>query len=118
LNNFDLEQVLAAAFTEESEEQTGSPKLALYMTPICPYCIYVRSAINELGLDVEMRSIYEREHFNDLVAARNRPTVPVLRISYPDNSGNIEDGGDSKGDTWLPESRDIVEYLEQLQSQF
>ncbi|MGA1740763.1 MAG: glutaredoxin family protein [Pseudohongiellaceae bacterium] len=102
MNNFDLEQELAAAFTEEDTENNSTLKLALYMTPICPYCIYVRQAIAALGLDVEMRNIYERQHFNDLIAARNRATVPVLHISYTD---------ENKEDVWMPESQDIVEYL-------
>lgn len=105
MNNFDLEQELSSAFTEEAAENISAPKLALYMTPICPYCIYVRQAIAALGLNVEMRSIYERQHFDDLIAARNRATVPVLRISYPD---------EAKADSWLPESADIVEYLKAL----
>lgn len=103
MSNFDLEQELATAFNENSV----APKLSLYVTPICPYCIYVRNAISNLGLDVEIRNIYTKEHFEELVAARKRATVPVLRISYP---------GQANKEKWLPESRDIVEYLKDLKA--
>lgn len=105
MNNFDLEQELSSAFTEEPTETSATPKLALYMTSICPYCVYVRSAISALELDVEMRNIHEEQHFNDLITARNQATVPVLHISYP---------GENKEESWLPESMDIVKYLKEL----
>lgn len=83
-------------------ETPTKDKLALYHTPGCPFCALVRASIDRLGIDVELRDVStDRQHFNDLVAARNRATVPVLRITSPD--------GDSR---WLPESRDIVQYLE------
>ncbi len=107
MNNFNLEQELSTAFDEENATDTSAPKLALYVTPICPYCIYVRTAISKLGLDVEIRNIYSQEHFEDLVAARNRATVPVLRISSPNET--IEE-------TWLPESMDIVAYLKEFKA--
>ncbi len=103
MNNFDLEQELTSAFNEDSV----TPKLALYVTPICPYCVYVQNAISSMGLDVEIRNIYTKEHFEDLVAARKRATVPVLRISYP---------GEANKEKWLPESRDIVDYLKGLKT--
>lgn len=85
-------------------ETAGQDKLALYQYDACPFCHMVRAAIDQLGLDVEIRNIHQdRQHFNDLVAARGVPTVPVLRITSPD--------GD---DRWMPESRDIVRYLESL----
>lgn len=105
MSNFDLEQELSSAFAEEPTEENAAPKLALYMTSICPYCVYVKSAISALGLDVEIRNIHEEQHFNELIAARNQATVPVLRISYPD---------ENKEESWLPESMDIVNYLKEL----
>ncbi len=110
MSNFELEQELTSAFNKEPSEDTVAPSLSLYVTPICPYCIFVRSAIAKLGLDVEIRNIYSKEHFDDLVAARNRATVPVLRISYP-NEGN-----ELKKEKWLPESSDIIEYLKELKA--
>ncbi len=105
MSNFNLEQELTSAFNESSSKKSDGLKLSLYVTPICPYCIYVQTAISKLGLDVEIRNIYSQEHFEDLVAARNRATVPVLRISHT---------GEADKEIWLPESRDIVEYLQGL----
>ena len=52
-------------------------------------------------MEVELRNIHrDPKHLADLVAARGRETVPVLRIT----SG--------AGDEWMGESRDIVRYLE------
>ncbi len=81
------------------------PKLALYVTPYCGYCHYVIGTIKELGLDVEIRNVMaDRKDMEELYQARNRTTVPVLRIT--------ENGEDQ----WMPESRDIVEYLQGLAS--
>jgi glutaredoxin len=77
-------------------------RLALYHFDGCPFCMRVRRAIDLLGVDVELRNIYEdREHMDALLAARGRATVPVLRISSPDGE-----------DRWMPESADIVRYLQ------
>jgi len=76
--------------------------LALYHLETCPFCLMVRAAIDELGIDVELRSItQDPDNYDDLVEARGRATVPVLRISSA--------GGE---DRWMPESRDIIDYLQ------
>lgn len=76
--------------------------LALYHFEACPYCAMVRRVIAELGAPVELRDIHEhREHWQALVDARGRATVPVLRCT----KGDV--------DRWMPESRDIAEYLRQ-----
>jgi len=76
--------------------------LALYYFDGCPFCVRVLRAIDTLRLDVELRNIYEdRQHFDDLRAARGRTTVPVLRITSSDGK-----------DRWMPESADIVRYLQ------
>lgn len=60
----------------------------------------VRREIDRLGIDVELRDIFgDPQHRADLVAARSRPTVPVLRCTGP------------AGDRWMPESRDIIRHL-------
>jgi glutathione S-transferase len=80
----------------------AAPDLALYHYDGCPYCDKVRRALVRLGVTVELRNIHqEPEHLRALLAARGRTTVPVLRIQKPE------------GDTWMPESGDIVRYLEQ-----
>ena len=80
-------------------------KLALYVTPLCGYCHYVIGTIKELGLEVEIRDVMaDQRDLEDLYKARNRTTVPVLRIT------------DNGEDQWMPESRDIVEYLQGLKN--
>ena len=87
----------------QSPTQTED-KLVLYRSKTCPYCALVTSAIDKLGLDVELREIFEEPRYHDeLVEARGRATVPVLRIISPD--------GDER---WMPESRDIIRYLKTL----
>ena len=78
--------------------------LLLYHSHTCPYCALVRSAIERLGLDVELREIFEDPQSRErLVEARGRATVPVLLITSPDGE-----------ERWMPESQDIVRYLESL----
>ena len=77
-------------------------KLALYHSRRCPFCALVTSAIDRLGLDVELREIFDEPRYREqLVEARGRATVPVLRITSPDDE-----------ERWMPESRDIVHFLE------
>ncbi len=74
----------------------------LYHSETCPFCAIVRAAIDRLGLVVELREIFEDPVYRDeLVEARGRATVPVLRIISPVGE-----------ERWMPESRDIVRYLE------
>ena len=83
-------------------ESPGKDKLALYHFNGCPFCSMVRAVIDRLGIDVELRDIFEHpQDCDDLIKARGRATVPVLRITSP--------GGDER---WMPESQDIVHYLE------
>ena len=77
-------------------------RLALYHSHSCPFCTLVTSAIDRLGLDVELREIFEEPRYRQqLVEARGRATVPVLQITSPDGE-----------ERWMPESHDIVRYLE------
>ena len=63
----------------------------------------VRRAIDALGIEVELRDIYEdMQHRDDLIEARGRATVPVLRITSSEGENR-----------WMPESRDIVRYLQE-----
>jgi glutaredoxin len=79
-------------------------KLALYHFTGCPFCSMVRANIERLGVEVELRDIFEDDHYRDeLIDARGRATVPVLRITSPHGE-----------ERWLPESRDIVRYLEKV----
>jgi glutathione S-transferase len=63
----------------------------------------VRRAIDRLDVAVELRDITsEPQHRADLLEARGRTTVPVMRVGEAD--GN---------DRWMPESADIIRYLEE-----
>lgn len=87
-------------------ETPTEDKLALYYMPTCPYCIRVLRAIGRLGLDIELRNISENRTFRDeLITARGRATVPVLRIDSPKDN-----------ERWMPESLDIIAYLERTYS--
>lgn len=78
-------------------------RLALYYFPTCPFCIRVLMTIKMMKIDVELRNIRASdEYWDELVAARGRATVPVLRIMTADDE-----------DRWMPESGDIVRYLKQ-----
>jgi glutathione S-transferase len=80
------------------------PHLSLYHYPSCPYCQRVRRAADELGIALELRDIHAQPgRLGELLAATGRRTVPVLRIEHED--GKVE---------WLPESRDIIEYLRDM----
>jgi len=75
-------------------------KLSLYQYESCYYCRKVRGALRDLGLEIEIRDIHrERRWLDELVEARGRRTVPVLRIEGED------------GTEWMPESEDIIAYL-------
>ena len=62
----------------------------------------MRASLARLGLDIELRNVDEDpQHRDALVKARQRATVPVLWVRSSD--------GDER---WIPNSRDIVGYLE------
>jgi glutaredoxin len=83
-------------------ESPAEDKLALYQYYGCPFCSMVTAGIDRLGLDVELRDIFENPQYrNELIGARGRATVPVLRITSPNGEEH-----------WMSESRDILNYLE------
>lgn len=80
----------------------STENLSLYQYPGCIFCARVQDAMARLSLSVELRDIHADGRYRDeLVAATGRETVPVLRIEQP--SGEVN---------WLPESLDIIDYLE------
>jgi glutathione S-transferase len=80
-------------------------KLSLYHYPSCFYCRRVRKALETTGIQVELRNIHEDYRWRrELLEARGRATVPVLRIE--DEQGELQ---------WMPESRDIIRFLNTLQ---
>ena len=77
--------------------------LALYQFMSCPFCAHVRSAVDALGLEIELRDIHAAPGYaEELRAVMGRSTVPVLRIAEGDGEPR-----------WLPESTDIIHYLQQ-----
>lgn len=74
--------------------------LTLYQMPFCPYCVDVRRAAEELGIELHYVDVgRDREARNMLYERRGRGTVPVLGIP--------EDGGERL----MGESQDIIAYL-------
>lgn len=99
-------------YAGEIIEHCGPPELpaenrfSLYHYDSCPFCAMVRRAIGELGINVELRNVREDpQHLEDLLQARGRATVPVLRIQSTDGE-----------DRWMPESRDIIAYLQRTRA--
>jgi glutaredoxin len=83
-----------------------STSMALYHFSGCPFCTLVRRTIDRLDVEVELRDINrDPQHAADLLEARGRTTVPVMRISEADGH-----------DRWMSESADIVRYLESTYS--
>ena len=87
---------------DEVERSANSTDgLSIYGYPSCPFCRRVLDAVKALGLEIPLRDILQDEtHQRALVEAMGRSTVPVLLIE-----------GEAGGDRWLPESADIVRYL-------
>ncbi len=81
---------------------SNAPDLTLYVRDYCMYCNRVLRTADELGINLEVRNIWQEPDFEkELVAATGRTTVPVLKIGQSDGA-----------DRWMPESSDIVQYLQ------
>lgn len=94
----------ADAFVEHflPSDTPRQDELALYYTPLCGYCTRVLRVVEKLGLEIELRNtMADRTHWQALMDARGRATVPVLWIRSPDGS-----------ERWMPESLDIIHYLQ------
>jgi glutathione S-transferase len=76
-------------------------KLQLYQLSSCPFCIKVRRKLDELGVDYETHEVPRSHHERTEVEAISGQTgVPVV----VDEDHGVEG---------MPESRDIVRYLEE-----
>lgn len=94
---------MAAKRDRKDEGKPSTRGLSIYGYPQCPYCRRVLKAVSSLGLEIPMRNtLQDEDHHRELMAAMGRGTVPVLLIEEP--------AGEPK---WLPESADIVRYLEE-----
>jgi hypothetical protein len=86
---------------DDSLGRTGDDRLALYHFEGCGYCYRVRDVIDELGIDVELRDIFEtRDYLNELVNARGVRTVQVLRITPVDGEDRRLPGSTSSDTCW------------------
>ena len=72
--------------------------MILYHFESCPYCVKVRNAVSEIGLDLEMRDTRENDVYREeLLSLTGKTQVPCLVI-------------DGKP---MHESDDIVNYLKE-----
>lgn len=76
-------------------------QLALYQFDACPFCVKVRRAMKRNSLNIELRDAKTEPHRQTLLDGGGRVKVPCLRI---EKEGEI---------TWMYESNDIIQYLEQ-----
>jgi glutaredoxin len=77
-------------------------QLSLYQFDSCPYCQRVRSALDRLGLAIELRDTRANPAYRDeLMAATGKSMVPCLRIEAP-----------GRPVRWMHESADIIRFLE------
>ena len=77
------------------------PDLELYRLPGCPFCAKVEAKLDELGLEYEQHDVpASHSQRTEVEAISGQTGVPVL----VDHSNGIEG---------MPESRDIIEYLEE-----
>lgn len=76
----------------------AAPAFTLYHFDTCPYCLRVRRALDDLGIEVELKNVQtDPQAHATLVEATGRATVPVLYLHQEQ--------------TWMPESGDIVRFL-------
>ncbi len=94
---------IAGAGSDAKSDQERTRGLSIYGYPHCPFCRRVFAVASSLGLDIPLRNtLVGGEHESDLRSALGRTTVPVLCIE--------REGAEP---IWLPESADIVRYLEE-----
>lgn len=77
--------------------------LVLYQFKTCPFCIKVKRNNSRLSLNIEMRDAQHNPIYREeLLQGGGQIKVPCLKIV--DDKGN---------DSWMYESDDIVQYLQQ-----
>jgi len=77
-------------------------QLNLYVRDYCMYCNRVLQAVDHFGIEIEVRNIWQNpEYERMLIGATGRRSVPVLEIVENDAASS-----------WMPESEDIIRYLE------
>lgn len=90
---------------DEQQQQIDSEakNLTLYHFKTCPFCIKVKRMMSRLSLNVEtVDAQYDNDVRNELLSQGGKISVPCLKIT------------DQQGETtWMYESTDINQYLEQ-----
>ncbi len=88
---------------EQQQVNSQTASLALYQFAACPFCVKVRRSMKRLSLDIELRDAKQNQgHRQELSEQGGRIKTPCLRIE--DDKGEV---------TWMYESNDIIDYLEQ-----
>lgn len=96
-------RVIARSPEEQQQLDASSSKLLLYQFRMCPFCVKARRAIKRLSLNIETRdALREASSREELLAGGGQIKVPCLKIT--DEAGKA---------TWMYESSDIIEYLQQ-----
>jgi len=87
----------------QSEYDRETAKLSLYQFAACPFCVKVRWAMQRNALKIETKDAKRNPQYaKELVEGGGSLKVPCLRIE--ENDGTV---------TWMYESSDIIDYLEQ-----
>jgi len=87
---------------EQARINHETESLCLYQYWTCPFCIKTRRAIKRLSLIIEIRDAqHDQEYRNELINGGGEAKVPCLKIT--DDQGH---------ETWMYESNDIIQYLQ------
>ncbi|MEM5528912.1 glutathione S-transferase N-terminal domain-containing protein [Gammaproteobacteria bacterium AS21] len=88
---------------EQLDIDKATQKLAMYEFKACPFCVKARRSMKRLSLDIELRDAKNNPTFrSELAQQGGKIQTPCLRIE--NDEGEI---------TWMYESGDIINYLEQ-----
>ena len=101
-----VEQMTRPAKKQRSAEAQAqvnaqAEKLALYQFHACPFCIKVRRVLHTLNVPVQLIDAKQAANEKVLIEQGGKRQVPCLRIT--DDEGKV---------TWLYESKQIIDYLQ------
>lgn len=71
--------------------------MILYTKTICPKCMYVKSEIERLGLQVEIKNVDEDAEAKQLVLDKGFMAAPILQV----------------GEEWFSDVSEIISQLEE-----
>lgn len=77
---------------EASARRSKAPKVEIYLTPFCPYCIAARSLLQKKGVAHEVIDVYEEpaRRKEMIQRAKGRTTVPQIFIDGTHVGGSDE----------------------------